>query len=472
MNIYLVAVIIYLVAMALIGVFFARTSISDSDDFMVAGRSLPLYVVIGTLLATFVGSGTVVGGASFIYQFGPWAAIWNLSGGFVGAIILYFIAAKVRQNEIYTVPEMMEKRFGASTRLISSIFILLAYVGITAYQFTGGAYVLQLTTGLSLEVGAFIMFALVVFLTMSGGLFSVAYSDAISAILIVFGFLIGIPFALHAAGGFEGLAASLPDVKKTWNGGLTLPQLLGFFLPLFLLVLGDQNMYQRFSASKDKDVARKSAFGFVISNAFVIMLTIILATTAIVLFPNITPDTAILQLAVSGVPLVVGLLILCASVAFIITTGTSYLLSASGNIVYDMFLRYSKKKMSEKKLLWLNRLVVFSLGLLAYVLGQFFPSVLSIQMYSYTMYGAAITPAILATFLWDKATKPGIISSIIVGGSATMFWELVLKRPFDWNSVLFALPLSVLTLIIISLLTQHKNEKVEIENGQLNVAKE
>lgn len=471
MSIYLIAVIVYLVFMALIGVFFARTSISNSDDFMVAGRSLPLFVVIGTLLATFVGSGTVVGGASFIYQYGPWAAIWNLSGGIVGAIILYFIAGKVRQSEIYTVPEMMEKRFGASTRLISSIFILLAYVGITAYQFTGGAYVLQLTTGIPLEIGAIIMFVLVVFLTMSGGLFSVAYSDALSAILIVIGFLIGVPFALNAVGGIEGLALSLPETAKSWNGGLTLPQLIGFFLPLFLLVLGDQNMYQRFAASKSQDVARKSAFGFVISNALVIFLTIILATTSIVLFPNITPDTAILQLAIDGVPLVIGLLILCASVAFIITTGTSYLLSASGNIVHDLFLRYNKKEMSEKNLIWFNRFTILVLGTLAYVLGQFFPSVLAIQMYSYTMYGAAITPAILATFLWKWATKAGVLSSIVVGGTATMFWELVLNRPLDWNSVLFALPLSVLTLIVVSLVTYKKDSYNVLESDKVAVSK-
>src|SRR5699024_6622840 len=96
---------------------------------------LPLPVLIGTLLATFVGSGTVVGGASFIYQYGPFAAIFNLSGSVIGMMILYFIASKIRSGGNYTVPQMMEKRFGLVTRLISSIFILLAYIGITAYQF-------------------------------------------------------------------------------------------------------------------------------------------------------------------------------------------------------------------------------------------------------------------------------------------------------------------------------------------------
>ncbi len=462
MNVYLVAVVIYLVFMALIGVYFAKKSVKNSDDFMVAGRSLPLFVVMGTLLATFVGSGTVVGGASFIYQYGPFAAIFNLSGGIVGAIILYFIASKIRQIEIYTVPDLLERRFGKAALYISSVIIIFAFVGITAYQFTGGAYVLQLTTGIPLEIGAIIMCALVIFLTVSGGLFSVAYTDALSAILIIIGFLFGVPFALNAVGGFEGLSLSLPEMNKTWNGGLSFPQLLGFFLPLFLLVLGDQNMYQRFSAAKDPNVARKSTIGFFVGSVFVISLTIILATTSIVLFPEIKPDTAILSLAIDGVPLVVGLLILCSAVAFIITTATSYLLSASGNIVSDLIQRSSKSKLSESKLLWYNRVIVVILGVLAYVLGQFFPSVLAIQMYSYTMYGASLTPAILATVLWKNATKAGVISSMLVGGSATMIWEIGLDRPLDWNSVLFALPLSVLTLVIVSLATRNKNVTTDL----------
>src|SRR5699024_11483864 len=95
--------------------------------------------------------------------------------------------------------------------------------------------------------------------------------------------------------GFEGLSLSLPDHSLTWYGVLSIPQLICFFLPLFLLVLGDQNMYQRFSAAKNPDIARRSTVGFIFANALVIVLTILLATAAIVLFPNIDPDAAILK---------------------------------------------------------------------------------------------------------------------------------------------------------------------------------
>ncbi|WP_408010286.1 sodium:solute symporter family transporter [Pseudalkalibacillus sp. A8] len=190
-------------------------------------------------------------------------------------------------------------------------------------------------------------------------------------------------------------------------------------------------------------------------------LAIILATCSIVLFPNIPPDTAILELAASGLPIGIGSLILAASVAFIITTGNSYLLSSAGNLVYDLIQGARKNVIAENKLLKLNRYIVILLGVFAYSLGQFFPSVLSIQMYSYTMYGAAITPTILASFLWKRATTPGVLSSIIIGGAATIFWEIGLQKPMDWNSVLFSLPLSVIALIVVSLLTTPTKLKVD-----------
>ncbi|SFK31295.1 solute:Na+ symporter, SSS family [Halobacillus dabanensis] len=460
-SIQISAIVTYLLLMVALGIYFSKREVKTSEDFMVAGRRLPRLVLIGTLLATWVGSGTVVGSASFMYQHGPLASILSGLSGPIGIIILYFIADKARMLKKYTIPEMLEIRYGSLVRLIAAIFIILAYIGITSYQFIGGGYILSITTGLPIEIGTIITAVLVIFLATSGGLFSVAYTDFVSSLLIVFGFLLGLPFVLSAVGGFDGLASDLPDHALTWTGGLTAPQLLGYFLPPLLLILGDQNMYQRFSAAKDADTAKKSTIGFFIGDVGIKILTIIFATAAIVLYPNIMSDTSILQVAVSGVPISIGAIILSATVGFVITTGNSYLLSSAGNLVFDLYSRYSRKEVPERRLLTFSRLAVIAFGTFAYVLGAFFPSVLAIQMYSYTMYGAAITPSILASFLWKRATGAGALASIIMGGTATMFWELVLGKPLGWNSVLFSLPLSIIALIVVSLLT--KNKKINIQ---------
>jgi SSS family solute:Na+ symporter len=460
---YLAVILAYLLCMGGWGVYFAKRRVHTGDEFMLAGRSLPLWVMMGTLLATWVGSGTVVGGAAFIYDRGPLAAIFFFAGAPLGIIIFYFfLAEKVRAAASYTIPEVLESRYGPVARVLAGVCILLAYVGITSYQFIGGGYVLNLTTGLSVEAGSAITAAFIILLALTGGLFSVAYTDAFSALLILFGLVFGLPFVVAAVGGF-GFLSELPAVKRTWTGGLTVPQLLGYFLPVFVLVLGEQNMYQRFAAARDSRTAKQSNIGFFVGDIVVVTLVVILCAAAVLLYPGIKSDTALLTIALRTLPFVFGAPLLAAAVAFIVTTGDSYLLSCSTNVTHDFYVRFVDPAASQRTRLRLTRGVVLVLGLLAYGLGTFFPSVLAAQMYSYTMYGAALTPAVLAAFLWQRATPAGGIASIVLGGSGTLIWELVLQRPLGWNSVLFSLPLSIAALVVVSLVTTRREPVPEPE---------
>ena len=118
-------------------------------------------------------------------------------------------------------------------------------------------------------------------------------------------------------------------------------------------------------------------------------------------------------------------------------------------------------KATAKQKILITRLSVILLGALAYSLITFFPSVLSMQMYSYTMYGAAITPALLAAYLWKKATPLGGLVSIFAGGAGTLIWELVLQKPGDLNSIVFSAPLSIACLILVSLATWKGEDGLE-----------
>ena len=158
-----------------------------------------------------------------------------------------------------------------------------------------------------------------------------------------------------------------------------------------------------------------------------------------------------MTLAQQGVPTVIGGLLLASIVALLLTTGNSYLLSASASLTQDIVGGLFKIRVPAGKALLLNRLAVVLLGLLAWILGAFFPSVLAMQMYSYGMYGAAITPVFLAALLWPRATPAGALSAMLVGGVMTLVWEIALGKPMGWNSVLVAMPLAALTLIAVSL---------------------
>jgi len=456
-TVHVTILVLYLLLMVGMGLWFSRsTQVSTNDDFVFAGRSLPRPVMVGTLLATWVGSGTIIGGASFAYTYGPLASIFFLAGTPVGIVVLYFVARRVRSQSSYTVPELLERRYGVTVRVIAAVITILAYTGITAYQFTGGGQILSVITTLSPEQGAIVIAVLVTFLAVGGGLKSVAWTDFASALVIVVSLLIALVLVMGDLGGLDGYWSGLPDTSTTWTGGLTWLQLLGFFLPLFLLILADQNMYQRLGASRDEDEARRSTAGFFLSSFLVTLPVAILGSAAVVLMPDIVPDTAVLSLAGEGhLPATMGGLLLAGALAFIVTTGSSFLLSGAGNVVYDAVQRMFRVTLSDTQRLRVHRLAILGIGAVAYILGRFFPTVLELQLYSYTVYGVAIAPPVLAIFFWPRASRWGAISSMTVATVVTIVWEQ-LGQPYDINSVLISLPVTLVTLVVVSLLVPNR----------------
>ncbi len=449
---YATVVIGYLVIVLALGIYMSKTRVKNDSDFAVAGRSLPFVILMGTMLATWCGSGNVIGQANFIYQHGPWAGIlWGI-GEPIGMLAVFFLAAKIRSVSSFTVPQIMEKRYGTAARLLTGVCIIMAYVGIASYQFKGGGYILNLILGIPVETGTILTAALVIFLTIAGGMFSVAYTDALSAGLITIALLVALPFTTHAAGGLD-FFSKIDPVKMTVGGGLNVVQLIGYIFPVLFLLLGEQNLYQRFASAKDEKTARKSMLGFLVGNVFFFGTITFLVCAAIVLYPGIKPDTALLTVFRHSMPAWIGSLGLAAATGFIITTADSYLLSCSTNVTYDFVVPFFMPNATGKQKVFITRVAVVVLGLVAYSLITFFPSVLAMQMYSYTMYGAAITPALLAAYLWKKATPMAGLVSIIAGGAGTLFWEMVLHKPGGLNSIVFSAPLSIACLIVISLAT-------------------
>ncbi|MCG4586076.1 sodium:solute symporter family protein, partial [Anaerosalibacter bizertensis] len=317
-------------------------------------------------------------------------------------------------------------------------------------------------TGINVEIGTLISAIIIIFLSVVGGLVSVAYTDAVGTLIIFIAMIIGLPIAVKQAGGLSGMISAIPAEQLSVTGKLSGVQLLGYTLPTIFLVLGEQNLYQRFGSAKDVEESRKSGIGLFWLGLLLDILILGLVTPAIVLYPNLeNPDTAFFQVAM-GLPEIIGAFMLASSVALFITTADSYLLSAGTNVTYDFWARFINKDASDKEKLIVTRVSIVVLGIIALVVGKFFPSILSMQMYAYSIYGAAVTPAFLACLFWDKATKAGGLTSIIVGGLTVLIWEIVLKNPMGLNSIVIAGPLSIICLIIVSLMTQSSLKKSQV----------
>lgn len=448
---------IYAALMLGIGVFMSK-KVSGSEDFVLAGKSLGPFVLMGTLLATWTGSGSISGGeTSMAYSYGIIPSFMLMVPTLIGIIVLYVVAPKIRAFGKYTVSGILEAKYGPTSRNIASLIIVLAYVGIVSYQMKGFGFILNLTTGISVEIGTMLAAALIIFLAMIGGLRSVSQTDAISGFLMVGGLIITVPTIFIVAGGWDSIVANVPESHMTTTGGLSTIQLLGYLLPSLFLLLGDQNMYQRLASSKSEGSSKKAQIGWLVAMIIVSPAIGLIAFASRSLFPDIDPGMALMATTVA-MPVAIGGILVAAAASFIITTGNSYLLSAATNLTYDIYGKYINKEASDEKQLKITKMFIVVLGVLAFVIISYFPTVLSVQMYAYTVYGAGVTPAVLAVFFWRRVTAMGGMASMIAGVVSTLIWEILLQKPFDVNSVVIAVPIATVVLILVTLFTQNKSK--------------
>jgi len=436
----------------LIGVGAYRSKfVKNQDDFMVAGRKLSAKVLIGTLLATWIGSGSIIGGAGLAYDKGL-SALWFDAGVWVAIIILYFVAGRARNFGQYTVPDILEARYNKNARLLGTIVTIIAYTAIVSYQFRAGGMVLNLITGITVSQGIIITAIFVIGYTVLAGLISVVYTDVINGIIMIIGLFIALPFLWNDAGGFAGITAHLPETHFQLLGDMSLIEALGYSLPTMLLLLGESGMYQRFFSARDEITARRSVLGWIAGTIVIETLIVFLAIIGSSIFTDIGSEMVILHSVRHALPILAGCLTLAAIVAVIVSTADSFLLVPATNIMRDIYQRFINPKLPQKKMVLYSRITVIALGLIAFVQVRFFEKVLEMAIYAYTIYGVGITPAVLAAFFWKRATSAGGVSSIAAGMITTITWELT-GQPFDIPTVYPALMLSLACLIGISLAT-------------------
>lgn len=473
--IYLTCILIYLMVLIAIGIYKVR-KVKTQSDFAVAGRSLTSWIMVGTMLATWIGTGSILGNAGKAYQTGLAALILPL-GSILGIIILTQIAGKVRNFKKFTVPEIIGERYGQTARLLSVIALVLAYLVIVSYQFNAGGKVVETilsdqsgNTLLSAEAATVIAAIFIIAYTMLAGLISVAYTDVGNGIIMTIALIIAFPVLWIKAGGLAGMEASFASMNKTQHmsfwGVYSVMDIVNFCLPPFLLVLGDANMYQRFSASKNAKVATRATTILIFAVLVIELLIIASAWVSSSMIAEATNGKHVLIYAAHRfLPLPLGIIMLTTIVGIIISTADSYLLVPATSLIRDVYLTYINPHASEKKIVFLSRLIVLALGIVAYLVSRGFAESAGFferALYAYTIYGAAITPALVAALFWKEATKQGAIASIAGGTLMTLIWKesALIKNVIpagiysSMDEVLPAMTVSVLSLIIVSLLTR------------------
>jgi SSS family solute:Na+ symporter len=204
------AILIYFGILTALNVLRAR-KVKTQDDMMVAGRTLSLWVIVFTLICTWIGSGTFIAGAEYAYYAG-WSSLWLPAGAWIGILVIFFLAAKIRTFGQYTVGDILEVRYGKFARLFGAVAIVISFTTIVAYQFRAGGYILNVVSEgrISVEWGQLAAAAFVILFTALGGMVAVAYTDLPNGIVIVLACLVSVPFVVLTAGGWSHAAQVLP----------------------------------------------------------------------------------------------------------------------------------------------------------------------------------------------------------------------------------------------------------------------
>jgi SSS family solute:Na+ symporter len=471
----LYAAVLAAIALALLAVAIGRARrIKTKADYLVAGRSLPAVVLVLTLLTSWIGAGSLFAGAENAYKNG-FAALWQPAGGWLALLAIYFIAPRARRFAQFTLPDLLEARYNQTARVLGTAAILVSYVAITSYQFKGGGDVLHLIFPdvISAEFGTYIIAFFVIATTALAGMASVAYMDVAIGTLVTVICLIAAPMLYWRCGGMPGLHAALPPEYFTWLGNYQydahhvrqttafgVVRGLEFLVPVMLLMLGNQVMYQKFFSAKSERDARLSVAGWIVGTIVLETLIVSIAVFGRALYPTgeaaLHPREIIPYTARHGLPAVMGAVLLGAVFAKVISTASNYLFSPATNLINDVFVRYMVPEASNKRVLIVSRLAVVLLGCWALLQAVSAESILAKMLYAYTIYSAALTPVVLAAFYSKRATAWGAVAAIATGTVVTLAWDVRMVREVfpaiiaERDAIFPALAAAVAALVVVS----------------------
>ncbi len=420
-------------------------------DFLVAGRTLPWPVLVFTLLSSWIGAGSLFAGGENAYRNG-FFALWQPAGGWLGLIVIWRIAGRARHFAQFTVPDLLETRYNAWARVLATVAIVISYTTITSYQMIAGGDILHLIIPeLDRTLGMYLIAAFVIAFTAGAGMASVAYLDLVIGSLVSGVVIVAFPLLLANVGGWSAVRAALPATHFQPLGDHTIVQALGYTIPSLLLLVGNQGMYQKFFSARSERDAKVSVAGWIIGALILETLIVALAVVGSSKFHTENPREIVPLTARLGLPTVAGALLLGGVFAKLISTANNFLFSPATNLIHDVYSRFIDPKASDRRRLVMSRLIVVVLGIYAVFQATTLTSVLEAAVYAYTVYGAAVTPVIMAVFFWKRATTAGAIASIAIGTLVTVVWRLA-GQPADLG-IYPGLVASVAALVIVSLLT-------------------
>ena len=477
MNITLISfVAIYLLGTLAIGVW-AGTRVKNTADFAIAGRSLPLIMVVTTTFATWFGAETVMGIPAKFVQGGLNAVVEDPFGAGMCLILVgIFFAARLYKLNLLTIGDYYRKRYGKGIEVFCSVAIILSYLGWVAAQITALGLVFSvLTNGAMPEsVGMIVGTLAVLVYVVVGGFLAVAITDFIQMIVLVVGLSIIAFFAADLAGGADQVFA-LATQGNLWNflPPPTFNDIIFFIAAAITMMFGSipqQDVFQRVMSAKNAPTARAGA---IIGGASYIMFAFVpmfIVASAVLVLGDAGIEMAkndyqrlLPTFIMTKMPLVMQILFFGALLSAIKSTSSATLLAPSTSFVENI-LRHLRPGMSDRQQLFAVRctIVIFAALVLAYAIAMNGTSIYELVSSAYQVTLVAAFVPLVTGLYWQRATTQGAILSVTLGmGTWIVFFPQISSFGEAFPGQLAGLLAALAGMVIGSLAPQFLTDRKE-----------
>lgn len=466
----LAIIVVYLISMVAIG-FVCVKRVKNSGDYYVAGRSFGPLVLMATVCATIIGGSGLMGRAGVAYSSG-FKAIMTAIPYLLGMFLFSGYSGRISdigmQHNISSIPELFERRFGKSTKIILGALIAFTMMGTVASQVTATATIINMLGnefGISYEMGALIATVVFMVYTASAGLFGVVYTDVLQFyMLLVFVYLLIPSASLINVGGIGNFLENLsPDLFKPYVDGA----ILGDIVTYLVFTMAGAEMWQRAFAARDRKSAKKGMFlGTAVYGVTIILVWFMGVVAHQIVSPDViagygNTDSVVPALAITVLPIGLTGLALAGVLSVIMSTADSYLLVSVQACVSDIG-KTLKPDMSDKTEVRLSRVFSIILPLCALFIALYIKNAYEILMFAWSFYAAAAGLPAFAALFWRKATKAGILSAMVGGFVVCVGWKLA-GQPFGLGATVPGAIVCGVLLVVVSLLTCKKHPSAFLE---------
>lgn len=448
-------VAIYMVAMLIVG-FYASKKTHSVTEFIVAGRGLPVWLCSMTVIATWFGGSTMMGGAGAAYDDGMLGVIEDPWGGALALLLVgFFFARTFRRLRIMTVADFMAQRYGKVAAIAitaTQLFSNIAWVGAVLVAF---GLIFESLTNIPLEVGI-VSGAIVIFVyTAIGGMWAVALTDFIQMLIIILGLVILLVVVLVDVGGWGAVSPHLDEYTfRMFPVDNTGEQWLNYLRAWTIIGVVDicaQTLLQRVASAKSERVAQNSFYFGGIGYLAFGMIPVFLGIIASVTMPDLgSSESVIPTLAVEHLHPVAVAIFVGALLAAIMSSGDSALLACASLLAKNV-LPMVKRAPSAKLSLLVARLSIPACGIIAIFVALKIQVVFDLMVDANILGLAAIIVPFILGVWWKKANRTGALAAMGVGLAA---WIVTLFVAPGLPADFIGLAASLVTMLIVTPLTQ------------------